>query len=527
VTLSGELHCVPTSAPLREKLAQLMIVRIGSDMPPLTTVEQDEARVSDLLAECPVGGLVVFNGSFTDTPYTLARLQQRSRFPLLIGADLERGVGQQLREYPLFPHAMAFDALGHGAADAVYRFAELTGKTARAAGVHITFGPVADVNSDPRNPIISTRAFAAEPGRCAELTAAFVRGCRAAGLLATAKHFPGHGDTHEDSHHSLPTVDATREELAARDLPPFVAAIDAHVSLVMTAHVRYPALDPTGAPATFSRPILTHLLRGQLGFNGAIITDSLLMEGAKAGGAEAAELALAALNAGVDVLLDVANPLAVVDGLERFVHAGRLPMSRVDDALARVNRLKGAAFGSDKAPERGPEMNLRDLTAQRALEVARRATVVFRNEGRVLPFRADAPTCVVFINPFPLPTGAAPPPLGELLHKRFPKLSYYELGSEPSDNELAAIGRAAREAQQFLAAFVVKPAAWRRFGLPERIRSWLAALAAERPTAAACLGAPQGLEPLTAAAAQICTYSDVAASQQALVERLLPASRSS
>ena len=125
--------------------------------------------------------------------------------------------------------------------------------------------------------------------------------------------------------------------------------------------------------------------------------------------AEEAELALAALNAGVDVLLDVANPVAVVDGLERFVNAGRLPTSRVDDALARVNRLKGAAFGSDKAPERNAELNLRDLTAQRALEVARRATVVFRNEGRVLPFRGDAPTCVVFINPFPLPTGAAPP----------------------------------------------------------------------------------------------------------------------
>ena len=144
MTASEQSFQFPADAPLREKLAQLMFVRIGSNLPPVQTVVEDEARVVELLKSCPLGGLIVFNGSYAATPATLARLQRQSRYPLLVSSDLERGAGQQLRGYPLFPHAMAFDALGSGAGAAVFKFAELTGQTSRAAGVHITFGPVAD-----------------------------------------------------------------------------------------------------------------------------------------------------------------------------------------------------------------------------------------------------------------------------------------------------------------------------------------------------------------------------------------------
>jgi len=509
------------AAPLHDKLAQLMFVRIGSNLPPVRTVEEDEARVAALLEKCALGGLVLFNGSYASTPQTLARLQKVSRHPLLISADLERGLGQQLRGYPLFPHAMAFDALGADAAAAVHRFAELTAQASRAGGVHITFAPVADVNSDPRNPIIATRAFAAEPRRVAELAAAFVRGCRAGGLLATVKHFPGHGNTHEDSHHALPTVEASRDQMKRRELTPFAAAIAEGVPLVMTSHVRYPALDASGRAATLSRPILTDLLRNELGFQGAVVSDSLLMEGVKIGCANEGELALSALNAGVDILLDVADPILTVDWLEAAVNAGRLSEGRVDDALVRVNRLKSAVFGTAEELARFDEDDNRRQTERLALEVARRATVVAKNENGLLPFRTDRELCAIFVNPFPLPSNADPPPLGDLLRERFPKLQYYELGADPPDAQLEEIGRVALQAEQLLAAFVVKPAAWHRFGLPPKLRDWLQWLASQRPTAAACLGAPQGLEPLAHAAAQICTFSDVPVSQQALVERLV------
>lgn len=520
MTASEQTFQFPADAPLRDKLAQLMFVRIGSNLPPVKTVEEDEDRVAELLRVCPLGGLIVFNGSYAATPATLARLQRQSRYPLLVSSDLERGAGQQLRGYPLFPHAMAFDALGGGAGEAVFKFAELTGQTSRAAGVHITFGPVADVNSDPRNPIISTRAFAADSQRAAELAAEFVRGCNAAGFLSAAKHFPGHGNTHEDSHHALPTVDATREEMAEREFPPFASAIAAGVPLVMSAHVRYPELDAADAAATLSKPILTDLLRGELGFEGAVISDSLLMEGVKIGCANEGELALKAINAGVDILLDVADPVGTLDSLEKAVVAGALSEARVNEALARVLRLKATAF-SAQANEAFNEAENRRQTEAMALDIARRATVVPKQTSDLLPFSSERSLCAVLVNPFPLPSNAEPPPLGKMLAEKFPRLDYFELGAEPSDDDLARIAELAASADQLLAAFVVKPAAWHRFGLPLRLRDWLHGLVAKRPTVIACLGAPQGLDPLAEAPVQICTYSDVPVSQAALVERLL------
>jgi beta-glucosidase-like glycosyl hydrolase len=515
-----QAELLPPGAPLRERIAQLIFVRIGSNLPPVRTVEEDESRIAGLLQEAPIGGLVLFNGSYGNTPATLRRLQKQSRYPLLICADLERGAGQQLRGYPLFPHAMAFEALGSRAAEAVFDFGKLTGQAARAAGVHINFAPVADVNSDPRNPIISTRAFADKPQRAAELAVVFVRGCQASGLLATAKHFPGHGDTHEDSHHALPTVDASREEMLRRELPPFRAAIEAGVPLVMTAHVRYPALDPTGQAATLSQPILSQLLRRELGFQGAVVSDSLLMEGVKVGCADEGELAVKAVNAGVDILLDVAHPMATLDALEEAIHAGALSEARIEEALARVMRLKNAVFIRQQEWSPINEAENRAQTESLAFDVARRATVLMKNDGRLLPFSAGRQTCAIFINPFPLPSNAEPPPLGALLRRQFRKLDYFELGADPPMDQLNAISRAA-DVQQLLVAFVVKPAAWHQFGLPAKLRDWLQQLVSQRPAVAACLGAPQGLEPLADAGAHVCTFSDVPVSQQALVEKLL------
>jgi beta-N-acetylhexosaminidase len=520
VTASKQSLPALADLSLRDKLAQLMFVRIGSNLPPVKTVEEDEARVAALLDDCPIGGLIVFNGSYAETPATLRRLQRRSRYPLLVSSDLERGAGQQLRGYPLFPHAMAFNALDDGAEEAVFKFAELTGQTARAAGVHINFAPVADVNSDPRNPIISTRAFAADAHRAAQLASAFVRGSSAAGLLSTAKHFPGHGNTHEDSHHALPTVDATRDEMSAREFPPFRAAIEAGVPLVMSAHVRYPALDPSGEAATLSKPILTDLLRGELGFEGAAISDSLLMEGVKVGTANEGELALKALNAGIDILLDVADPIGTLTALESAVEAGRLSAARLDEALSRVLKLKAVALDGERSPAFDESANRRQ-TEEMALDIARRAIVLPRNDGTLLPFSPDRSLCAVLVNPFPLPSNAEPPPLGKMLAAKFPRLQYFELGAEPTDAELADVADAAMGADQLLAAFVVKPAAWHRFGLPRRLREWLQSLAARRASVVACLGAPQGLDPLADAPVQICTFSDVPVSQMALVDRVL------
>ena len=173
-----------SSLTLRDKLAQLMVVRVGSNLPPVRTVDQDARRVAELLEAEALGGLLLFNGSWESTPAVIADLQAASRYPLLVTSDLERGAGQQLHGLPLFPHAMAFDAAGDEAEALVEEFARLTSLAMRAAGVHVNYAPVADVHSEPRNPIIATRAFSTHPQRAAELAAAFIRGTHAGGGLA-------------------------------------------------------------------------------------------------------------------------------------------------------------------------------------------------------------------------------------------------------------------------------------------------------------------------------------------------------
>ncbi len=489
MNLLARLPADPLQLSLREKLAQLMVVRIGSDLPPVRTVEQDEARVLELLATCPVGGLLVFNGRHGPTSETLAELQQASRVPLLVTTDVERGYGQQLRPFPLLPHAMAFDRLGRDAADAVRRFGELTAVAARRAGVHVVNAPVADVNTDPHNPIIATRAFSTEPARAAELVAAFVEGCAAGGALATAKHFPGHGNTHEDSHHALPTVAGSRAELLERELTPFRAAIAAGAPLVMTAHVRYPAFDDSERPATLSRPILTDLLRGELGFEGVVASDSLLMAGVRQQAASEGALCAAALLAGVDLLLDVENPAAALVEMERAVDDGRVPLARVDEALGRVMALKRRVLD----PQRGADSPLASLSFAE-LEAATRelsdrvatAAIEVDDSSRHLPLDPARPLLAVLVNHYRSHIDPPEPPLAAALVQRFPLCEFIEIrGDEPAERfaELTALALAA---EQVLAAIVVKPAAWYRFGLQAPANEWLTRLSTQRPVVVAC-----------------------------------------
>ena len=207
-------------------------------------------------------------------------LRQKSRVPLLIAADLERGAGQQFSGATGLPPLAAIASLGD--ADAVRRAARLTAREARTLGLNWDLAPVCDLDIVPENPIVGTRSLGSDSRKVAMLAQAWIQACQAEGVLACAKHFPGHGRTRTDSHAGLPVVDASRAELMEHDLAPFRAAIEAGVAGVMTAHVSYPALDASGAPATMSREMLQWLLRQQMRFDGLIVTDAMIMEGAVA-----------------------------------------------------------------------------------------------------------------------------------------------------------------------------------------------------------------------------------------------------
>jgi beta-N-acetylhexosaminidase len=328
---------VPDLDAYREQASGLVVMRLGNNMPPPRRAEDEAAGIHRLLERYPFAGLILFNGAWPQTRQTLLDLQRAAARPLLVMTDMERGLGQQVRGATLFPHALAFERLGE---EAVEAFARVAAREALACGVHVAFAPVVDVSRNPRNPIISTRAFGTNAETASRLGAAFVRGARAEGLLTTAKHFPGHGNTEEDSHATLPTVRDSREEMDQEDLPPFRAAFAAGADLVMTAHVAYPALDPSGRPATLSRPILTGLLRDELGFEGVVISDSLQMAGIQASDRTEAQVAAEQILAGVDLLLDPQNPETLIEGLAQAMASGDLPEDRVQEALGRADRLR-------------------------------------------------------------------------------------------------------------------------------------------------------------------------------------------
>ncbi len=290
------------------------------------------------------GGFIIFGGN-VDTVRTLtADLVRRAGRPLLIASDLERGAGQQIEGLTELPPPAALASLD--GLDAIRWAGALTAAEALSVGINWVFAPVADLDVLPTNPIVQTRAFGADPEAVAACVRAWVEGCQSAGALACAKHYPGHGRTAIDSHVALPVVAEDEATLRAWDERPFAGALDADVASVMTAHVAYPALDPSGAPATLSPPILARLRT--LGFDGIIVTDALIMEGALSGQTEGAA-AVRALAAGVDVLLYPGDTEAVCRAVRAAGESGAIGRDRIveaerrcEAALARTARAGGA-----------------------------------------------------------------------------------------------------------------------------------------------------------------------------------------
>ena len=279
------------------------------------------------------GGFILFGGTVDAVRELTERLRRDAGRPLLIAADLERGAGQQVRGLGELPPPLALASLDE---PAVIRGAGLlTAAAAQAVGINWVLAPVADLDIESDNPIVQTRAFGADPVAVGDAVASWIAGCEAGGALACAKHFPGHGRTRHDSHDQVPTVSATADQLRD-DLRPFRAAIAEGVSSIMTAHVAYPALDPTGTPATFSRPII-RLLRDELGFHGLIVSDALMMAGARAGRSPESA-ALDAVRAGVDLLLYPDQPGQVAAALAEASQSDKEIAARVDESLVRYER---------------------------------------------------------------------------------------------------------------------------------------------------------------------------------------------
>src|SRR5437588_420083 len=320
------------------------------------------------------------------------QLQAKSKLPLLIGADFERGTAMRLDEGTSFPTAMAVAASGNPK-DA-YTVGKITALEARAVGIHWVYAPDADVNNNPGNPIINTRSFGEDPARVAGFVREFVRGVEENGALATAKHFPGHGDTASDSHIDLPVIRADRERLEHLEFVPFRAAIDAGVSSIMTGHLSVPALEPDpNTPATLSGKILTDVLRKELGYQGLVVTDAMEMGGITVRYAPG-EAAVRAFEAGADALLMSPVPDAAFEALQTSVSTERISKARLDASVRRILQAK-ARLGLNKS-------RLVDLNAindkfghtawqAEAQNISDRGITLLRDTPRRLPLDATKP----------------------------------------------------------------------------------------------------------------------------------------
>jgi beta-N-acetylhexosaminidase len=323
---------------LEERAGQLL-------MPDTTGVlvhEESEqyARLVHAIEKLAVGGFIIFNGDALTTAALTNRLQARARVPLLFASDFEGGVGMQLRGGTRLPRAMALAATGD--TEAAAEAARITAREGRALGVHVNFYPVLDVNNNPANPIINTRAFSDNPETVANWGTAFIRAAQEQGQIATAKHFPGHGDTALDSHILLPILDASRERLEQIELPPFRTAVLRGVRAIMTAHIAVPALEGDSnraRPATFSNAIVDGILRKSFGFDGLIFSDALNM-GAIASRYESGEATVRAIEAGCDIALYMADVEQAHAALCDAVASGRITRARIDESARRVLQAK-------------------------------------------------------------------------------------------------------------------------------------------------------------------------------------------
>ncbi|MXX67766.1 MAG: serine hydrolase, partial [Gemmatimonadales bacterium] len=381
---------------LRERVAQLVMVWMSGGYAPRD--DEEFTRIESLVRDDAIGGIVISLGTPLGYAARLNRLQASADVPLLVGADFESGAGFRVSGVFALPNMLEMPgatvlppAMALGAADDeddAYSAGRITGIEARALGVHITFSPVLDVNNNPANPIINTRSFGEDPERVAALGAAFIRGAHDAGLLTTAKHFPGHGDTGTDSHVALPVIPGDRARLDSLELVPFRRAIAEGVDAVMTAHVAAPGILGAGAPpATLSPYFMTDMLRDDLGFDGVLFTDALDMA-AIADGYGASEAAIRSLEAGSDVLLMPREPLRAIAAVVGAVRSARLTAERIDASARRVLELKARARlheGTDVDPEAIARLVGTQGHESFARGAAARSITLVRNEAGAVP----------------------------------------------------------------------------------------------------------------------------------------------
>jgi len=484
-------------------------------------------RIARIMREHHVGGIILAGGNVFDIAIITNELQRLSKLPLLVNADLETGLKffwrpwQRVRgrapDLPAFlpgggtdfPCMMAIGATRNE--EYAYEAGRITALEARAIGIHWINAPVLDVNNNPANPIINTRSFGEDPHMVGRLGAAYVRGCQSENVIATAKHFPGHGDTSQDTHMQLPMMPFDEARLLELELVSFKAAIAAGVKAVMTAHIALPQIDPSNRPATLSRKIITELLRERLGFNGLVATDALTMQGvADHYGHE--EAAVLAAQAGADLLLIPPNTAKVHKRLVAAVENGEIALAQIQAAVRRILSAK-AELGLHEERVVAVEKIMTAVGAPAAQQISEKisaeAITLLENDGKAFPLHRQQPKkifALVISNALQAGDGLYLQERLSAYGHHFETLSFLQ---EPTAATLERALQQCREADLLLVTMYLSVGGWKgALRIPPSAFELInAALATNKPILAVSFGDPYVFEHLLAMSASLCAYN--------------------
>lgn len=500
------------SMSVDEKIGQLLIPRV-LERSGFRNVTSDEfQRIRRDLIEFHVGGYHTFGGDPAGVALLLNDMQRTAKIPLLITADLEGGGGYVMPGATRFPLGMALGAAG--SEELAYLAAKATAREGRAIGIGVDFYPVADVQNNPANPIINIRSFGEDVGRVSALTRAYVRGVQEAGMISTAKHFPGHGDVAADSHLELPVIPYDRRRLDAVELPPFRAAIEAGVGAVMSAHIHLPALEPDkGIPATLSRNILTGLLREDLRFEGLVFTDAMDMHAISKNFGEG-DAAVRSVEAGADIVL-FANAEAAFPALKAAVNSGRIPVSRIEESVRRILRAK-ARLGLHRYKPSDLDSLSTTVGSEEHRDLAQKisdaAITLVRDERNALPLRLPPEQRLLHVNLLDSRIGWREGPVGRVLTaelpKRFPKTVTVQLDDLSTRSEYEMTRQMVSMSDAVVVAAFIRVAAYK--GSIDLNRDQIALLkdlsAMEKPFVFVLFGSPYLLHHVPELPSYILTY---------------------
>ncbi|PWL24733.1 MAG: beta-N-acetylglucosaminidase [Fluviicola sp. XM-24bin1] len=459
---------------LREKIAQFFMVAVYP--------KQNEVHfqhIDSLVSKHGIGGIIVFQGDRDQAKKAIKRYQGKASIPLLTAMDAEWGPSMRLSNEPRFPYAITIGAANDPALS--QHIGALMGQECRDLGVHLNFAPVADVNSNPKNPVIGYRSFGENPRNVGKHVAATVIGMEGQSVLTSIKHFPGHGDTDTDSHKELPLVNNSYLQIRAIDFVPFQDGIDAGASTVMIAHLNVPALDSTGTPSSLSKPIIHGYLKGELGYNGLIVSDALGMKGVSNKYGKT-EVVVKAFEAGCDILLMPGSVVKAIDAIKAKVNAGEISEEEINIRCKRVLAAKHKSIVAPKPMKEYTESE-RDLYRKLIFE---KAITVLKNDNDVLPInRFDKKIAVVTVGKF---TGSVRPAMDKVT-----KVDHfsYKTGSEALSKFGPKIGQYDMVIST-LHAGSMRPSG--NYKLPTGWKSWLTKLGTAKESALALFGSPLALK---------------------------------